>query len=475
MENPSRQKSVIDGASALISERRVAYEARDTLQTTVERLGAPEFENPQTEELLGLFRPEDSRRAVLADMDYIETFISAGKGVPGFPEAGPRRRLFFNPRTVRAAIVTSGGVAPGLNRVTHAIVQRHYATYGCDITEGGAVFGVYDGITGLLGDEMDIGLLSPEFTREHLAEGGSKLGLRRVDKDVFVDQTSKIIENLRKQRINILYVIGGDGSLRAANHISKLVPDMAVIGVPKTMDNDILWVAQSFGFSNTVDKATDIIRQMQTEATSTRRVGIVELFGAESGFVAANAAHALGKATLELIPEMFVGYQTATEIEDALMLCLEHVVAKVAAMPRGEGVIVVAEGVGELMWQRKVKIGDEEPIQDRFSYQVERWLRKRLKDGRGRSVGTFVNRPRHHIRAIPPNAFDQTYCDRLGALAVEAGLAGYTRCVISYWLSEFVLVPLPLIAQGQKRLTTSGMFWKQIVLSTGQPAFGVGT
>lgn len=474
MENLFRQKSVIDGASALISERRVAYEKLDALETTVERLGHPQFDNPQSEEKLGLFRPEDSRRAVLADMDYIDMFISAGKRVPGFPEAGPRRKLFFNPTTVRAAIVTSGGVAPGLNRVTHAIVQRHHATYGCDITEGGAVFGVYDGITGLLGDEMDIGLLSPEFTREHLAEGGSKLGLRRVDKDRLVNFTGKIIDNLRRQRINILYVVGGDGSLRAANHIAQEVPDMAVIGVPKTMDNDILWVAQSFGFSTTVDTATDIIRQMQTEASSTRRVGIVELFGAESGFVAANAAHAFGKAILVLIPEMFAGCTTTEEVEAVLMQCLEHVVAKVAAMPRGDGIIVVAEGVGELMWQMKARIGTEEPLQDRFSYQVERWLRERLRDGRGRSVGTFVNRPRHHIRAIPPNAFDQTYCDRLGALAVEAGLAGYTRCVISYWLSEFVLVPLGLIAKGQKRLTTSGMFWKQIVLSTGQPAFGVG-
>ncbi len=475
MEPLVREKSVIDGASALISERRLAYEKLDSLETAVEKLGDPQFDNPRNEDVLGLFRPEDSRRAVLADMDYIDMFISAGKRVPGFPEAGPRRKLYFNPSTVRAAIVTSGGVAPGLNRVTHAIVQRHHATYGCDITEGGAVFGVYDGITGLLGDEMDIGLLSPEFTREHLAEGGSKLGLRRVDKGVLVNQTSKVIDNLRRQRINILYVVGGDGSLRAANHIAQMVPDMAVIGVPKTMDNDILWVAQSFGFSTTVDTATDIIREMQTEASSTRRVGIVELFGAESGFVAANAAHAFGKATLVLIPEMFARYQTSAEIEQALMQCLEHVVAKVGAMPRGEGIIVAAEGVGELMWQRKVKIGDEEPLHDRFCYQVERWLRERLKDGRGRRVGTFVNRPRHHIRAIPPNAFDQTYCDRLGALAVEAGLAGYTRCVISYWLSEFVLVPLSLIAQGQKRLTTSGMFWKQIVLSTGQPTFGVGT
>jgi 6-phosphofructokinase 1 len=195
----------------------------------------------------------------------------------------------------------------------------------------------------------------------------------------------------------------------------------------------------------------------------------VELFGAESGFVAANAAHAFGHASLVLIPEMFAGFSTAEEIEAAVNSCLEHVRGKVAAMQRGSGIVVIAEGVSELMWQRKVKIAGEEPIRDRFAYQMQSWFKEKLKDKRGHEVGTFVNRPRHHIRAIPPNAFDQTYCDRLGALAVEAGLAGYTRCIVSYWLSEFVLVPLSLITQSQKRVTTTGMFWKQIVLNTGQP------
>jgi 6-phosphofructokinase 1 len=235
------------------------------------------------------------------------------------------------------------------------------------------------------------------------------------------------------------------------------------------MDNDILWVAQSFGFSTSVAQAADIIGIMQTEAHSTRRVGIVELFGAESGFVTANAAHAAGRANLVLIPEMFAAFEDPVEIEAAVLSCVEHVRQHISSMRRGSGVIVIAEGVGELMFQRNVQINGEPASRDRFSYQIANLLKGSLKDQRGSDVGVFVNRPRHHIRAIAPNAFDQTYCDRLGALAVEAGLAGYTKCVVSYWLSEFILVPLSLVSQGSKRLTTTGMFWKQVVLSTGQP------
>jgi 6-phosphofructokinase len=108
-------------------------------------------------------------------------------------------------------------------------------------------------------------------------------------------------------------------------------------------------------------------------------------------------------------------------------------------------------------------------VRNEFAYQVEGYLKHKLWNARGQEIGTFVSRPRHHIRAFPPNAWDQTYCDRLGALAVETALAGYTRCIVSQWLSEFVLVPLELVSMGRKRMTTSGMFWRQIMQATGQP------
>ena len=462
-------KSLLDGASALLSERIIAYEAGTALKTDVARLAVPLLDNPVSEAQIGLYRSESSRRAALADIDYINQFITQGAPVPGFLEAGPRSRLHFNPRSVRAAIVTSGGIAPGLNRVVHSIVQRHMTTYGCDPGEGGGVFGIYDGIAGLVGDTLDMELLDPAVTQTWLDQGGSVLGSRRHFLMSLGDLAQKVAANLRQAGINILYIIGGDGSLRTASKLAEAVPEIAVVGVPKTMDNDIMWVAQSFGFSTAVEKAAEIIRTLHTESQATRRIGIVELFGADSGFVTANAAHACGRVTLVLIPEMFFGFDNPKDIETVLMSCLDHVRQRVAAMHRGSAIIVIAEGVGKLLNQRLVQINGGAASRDRFAYQVQEHLDGSVIDGRGRSIGSFVNRPRHHIRAIAPNAFDQTYCDRLGALAVETGLAGYTRCVVSYWLSEYVLVPMSLIAGQNKRMTTTGMFWKQIVLSTGQP------
>jgi 6-phosphofructokinase 1 len=468
----NRKKRVIDGASALLSERMIARAAGTGLHTTVERLGPARMANPVPESRVGIYRPDDSRRAVLADLDYIEAMSLDGGRVPAFLEAGPRKEIYFDPTTVRAAIVTSGGIAPGLNRVIHSIVLRHCATYGCDPKKGGAIYGVCDGIVGLLDDPVDMELLDPSITERWLDQGGSMLGSRRHYGMKMEHLAKRLAKNLKKAGINILYIAGGDGSLKTANILANHVPDIAVVCIPKTMDNDILWVAQSFGFSTSVEKGAEIIRTLTVEAQSTRRVGIVELFGAESGFVTANAAHACGRANLVLIPEMFSGFKNGREIEKALMTCLNREIERVKTMPRGSGVIVMAEGVSELLHQRKAKLNGELVSKDRLAYQIEAFLKSKLVDGKGRRVGAFVNRPRHHIRAIAPNAFDQTYCDRLGALAVETGLAGYTRCVVSYWLSEYVLVPLALAAGDErhnKRMTTTGMFWKQIILSTGQP------
>jgi 6-phosphofructokinase 1 len=450
-------------------ERKIAWEQLEHLHTQVARLSPVTIPNPHRPSTLGLFRPESSRRAVLADIDFISHFVEKGLPVPSFQEAGPREQLRFEPRTVRAAVVTSGGIAPGLNRVLHSIAMRHCTTYQLEFESGGELLGVFDGISGLLSEKMDCCRLTPELTEKHLHEGGSFLGSRRQYGVALAEMRKRVAAVLRAERINILYVIGGDGSLRAANELAQEVPDVSVIGVPKTMDNDILWVTPSFGFQSSIEKAVEVLASMRTESTSTRRIGIVELFGAKSGFVAANAAHAFGLATLVLIPEMFEGYSEASELKAALIRCLDHVRRRVMGMDRASGTIVIAEGVGMLMKEKGVQLCEDLDSREDFAYQVEGYLKHKLMNSRGQEIGTFVNRPRHHIRAFPPNAFDQTYCDRLGALAVETALAGYSRCIVSQWLSEFVLVPLELVSMGRKQMTTTGMFWRQIMQATGQP------
>jgi len=452
-----------------VGERLSAWDLLERMPTVVDSLGPATLPNLQKDKA-GTCRRPDARKAVLADMDFIEHFIRMEKPVPSFLEAGPRELLFFNPARVRAAIVTTGGVAPGLNRMVHAIVSRHYETYGLDPTQNGVVFGVFDGMAGLAGDEVDVMPLTPVETRQWLNDGGSYLGSRRESRYDEEALAQRVAANIRRLHIQILYIIGGDGSLGMAEKFYRLVrPETAVIGLPKTMDNDIPWVGHSFGFNTAVDKAAEIISAMHTEAMATRRVCVMELFGADSGFVAANAALASGRAALVLVPEMFAGYQTPDEIEQALADCLEHLRRTVKQQPRAGAVVVVAEGVRKLFVKRGAKMMGRPAENDRFVQQIATFLQKTyLYDSKGREVTTFINRPRHHIRAIPPNAADRTYCERLGAMAVEAGLTGYTGCMVSQWLNEYVLVPLQLVRR-KRSLALGGLFWKQVVLSTGQP------
>lgn len=454
-----------------VGERVLAYDLMERLPTMVEQLAEqPLLVNPQKESRVGNYRPRDSRRAVLADIAYINKCIQAGIAVPSFLEAGPRAMLHFDPATVRAAIVTTGGVAPGLNRMVHAIVSRHHDTYQLNPARGGIVYGVFDGMAGLAEDDVDMMELTPEETCTWQNDGGSFLGSRREFKFDKVEVARRVAGNLQKYGIQILYIIGGDGSLTTAHDFFPHVkPNTAVIGLPKTMDNDIPWVGQSFGFSTSVQKAAELISEMHTEACSTRRVCVIELFGADSGFVAANAAMASGRAMLVLVPEMFAGFKTNGEIERAFEMCLDFLRDRVMHQKRAGGVVVVAEGVRKLFVDRKVKMMGKDVDNDRFVQQVATFLQKDyLFDSRRRKVTTFINRPRHQIRAIAPNAADRTYCERLGAMAVEAGLAGYTGCMVSHWLNEYVLVPLEL-ACTKRSLALGGLFWKQVVLSTGQP------
>ena len=464
-----RKRDPLANATRGVGERLKAWALREDLPVEVARLGEATLPNPRDEDRVGAYRSPDARRAVLADMDFIMSFVEAGKPIPSLLEAGPRENLYFNPATVRAAIVTSGGVAPGLNRMVHAIVSRHCTTYGLDPHGPGAVYGVFDGMAGLAEQPMDMTPLTPAETARWMNDGGSYLGSRRENRFDMEAVARRVAENIKSAGIQILYVIGGDGSLATAGKFYPMLPGTSVIGLPKTMDNDIPWVAQSFGFSTSVDKAAEIICSMHTEACATRRVGVVELFGADSGFVAANAALASGRAALVLVPEMFAGYTTASEIESAFEICLNFLRDKIMHMERAGAVVVIAEGVGPLMASKGVKLMGEAVHADAFAQQVaDRLKRDFLYDSRRRPVMTFINRPRHHIRAIAPNAADRTYCERLGALAVETALAGYTGCMVSWWLNEYVLIPLTL-AKGKRSLAMGGFFWKQVVLSTGQP------
>ena len=345
-------------------------------------------------------------------------------------------------------------------------------------TGSAGVFGIYDGYKGLCAPAHEPIKLTPDITEPWLDQGGSKLGTVRYyfgsdkpNEESIPPMVGAIAKKLEDTHYDILYVIGGDGSLKVAHEIAQKSPTRSVVGIPKTMDNDVPWIWHSFGFDTAVEQATHIINVLHAEAESTRRICVVELFGAESGFVAANATLASGHVDLVLVPEVF-DLLTAAEAEDYLDAVVTHVDNRVDFVPRPSdphAVVVVAEGVGTILERKKgVSILGQPVSKGNFVPLLKERL-KQVRNIRGEPVDIFENQPRHYIRAVPANAQDHIFCECLGALAVDSALAGYTDFMISSWQTEFVLVPLRLVAGRQRGISVQGMFWKQVLCSTGQP------
>jgi 6-phosphofructokinase 1 len=455
----------------ITSERLILKEyenKRKKFPTDVKTLLPAKYKNPVSESELGAYRTRDRRKCITADLEMIQRLAKKGSEIPGFLEAGPRKMLAFaEPRRptdgLNVGVVTSGGLAPGLNSVVHSIVERHINTYG-KLRGNGGVWGILDSFKGLAQSQLEYIDLTPEKTEDWLQRGGSELGAIRYMKYPLEELAKKIAKNLEYHGVRILYVVGGDGSLTAAHAIASVAKNTIVVGIPKTMDNDILWVWQSFGFNSAVERAASFINTMHYEVEGTRRVAVLEFFGARSGFVAANATLASGHVDLVMVPEVFEG-MTKTEAIRALDECRNYLAETIRRKPRNpHAVIVIAEGVGKALSELGVvETKKAEQFAESFGSSLQ------LRNVRGEMVAAFTIQPRHYIRAIPANPHDQIYCERLGALAVDNALAGFTDFMISQWLTEYVLVPLELVAGGQKHLPTGGIFWKQVVASTGQP------
>lgn len=441
-----------------------------------------------------------------------------------FPEAGPREFLYFpRPRRdhpkLRVAIMVSGGIAPGTNAVIDGIVQRHL--------QYAREFNYEDGlrIVGIKNGFLAFEQWYEENSREPLesivvnisaraSEGGSRLGTSRDD-DLLDDSDKRwskldaIVGKLYHSGIDILYVIGGDGSMKAAHALwmaarehaeeNQLRRNLSVVAIPKTMDNDILWVWQTFGFLSAVEKAREIIDHLATEVESNPRLCVVQLFGSDSGFVVSHAVLASRpkQCDVALIPEVDF---TIRKLGDHL----KQQISKRATnelIPRG--LVVMAETAipGDAMeFVNKIDIGltdgekreimrfeklraDDKRVQGQTNDDLRRAGLKivsrglnRLLENKGDDEQDFprlrvvTNEPRHLLRALPPSCTDIIMGNRLGTLAVDNALAGYTDFMVSQWLTEYVLVPLKLVVLGRKRIPKTGIFWKSVIAKTGQPA-----
>ena len=397
----------------------------------------------------------DDAARVRLELDASEFGSGTGPCQAGFEVAGPRGRIYFDSSKVKVAIVTCGGLCPGLNDVIRAIVMEAHHNYHV-----AGVLGIRFGLQGFIESYGHAPVdLTPESVSDIHQFGGTVLGSSRGPQ-----RPEDIVDALERLNVGMLFVIGGDGTMKAASRIQEEIArrrsKISIIGVPKTIDNDINLVTQSFGFDTAVEKATEAIRCAHTEAIGALNgVGVVKVMGRESGFIAAQATLALKEVNYVLVPED----PFALTGDHGLLPSLEKRLAK-----RKHAVIVVAEGAGQnLLPDTGARDASGNPvlgdIAQHLCGEIEAWFKaKRMP-----MTLKFID-PSYIIRSVPANANDRIYCGFLGQNAVHAAMAGKTGMVVSRLHDRYVHLPLDLVTLRRKKLNIASDYWRSVLESTGQ-------
>lgn len=375
-----------------------------------------------------------------------------------FEKAGPRERLYFDPSKTKCAIVTCGGLCPGINDVIRSIVMEAHYNYGIR-----TVLGIRNGLRGFIPDYgYDVVELTPKKVTNIHHFGGTVLGSSRGRQD-----PEELVDSLERLNINILFVIGGDGAMRAAKTIvdetKKRGRKISVIGIPKTIDNDINFISRSFGFDTAVEKATEAIQCGHVEATGIDGgIGLVKLMGREAGFIASQATLAMQDVNFLLVPEQPFTLDGNTGLLKALERRLAH---------RDHALIVCAEGAGQdlLMDEPERDESGNPQLGDICSLLIDRITK--YFDERGTEIKLKFIDPSYIIRSVPANAGDRVYCGFLGQNAVHAAMAGKTGMVVTQLKSSIVHLPLELVARQRRSLNVLSDYWGTVMEATGQYAY----
>ena len=420
------------------------------LSFEVQRLGECRIPSPMgTKNFVG----DEDHVLYHSTLPEIQVFLDQGKKPPHFEMAGPRENIYFDPSKLKCGIVTCGGLCPGLNDVIRAIVLGLYHHYGVK-TVFGYPFG-YEGLTTRHGHTPIE--LTPERVEDIHRQGGTILGSSRGPQDI-----SEMVDTLERMNVGILFTIGGDGTLTGAQAISEEIGrrglKISVIGIPKTIDNDISYMDVSFGFETAVSESRTAINSAHTEAVGARNgIGLVKLMGRESGFIAAYAALANNDVNFCLVPEVPF---TLDAFLESLKARLEN---------RGHAVIVAAEGAGQNLMS---ETGQKDASGNIRFEDIGLFLKERI-NAYFREVGMKVELkyidPSYTIRSLPANPRDSAFCLLLGHNAVHAGMAGRTNMVVGFWKKQFTHVPIRLAVSERKRIDPEGWIWGNVLSCTGQP------
>eukprot|EP01062_Namystynia_karyoxenos_P014154 TRINITY_DN150_c0_g2_i1.p1 TRINITY_DN150_c0_g2~~TRINITY_DN150_c0_g2_i1.p1 ORF type:complete len:1108 (+),score=371.60 TRINITY_DN150_c0_g2_i1:80-3325(+) len=423
------------------------------------------------------FHSDETRIMLEPRLDHSATDNSGTSEIPlSLRMAGPREWLHFKPGATTVGIVTCGGLCPGLNDVVRAITVT-----AVDMYKVKRVIGFRYGYFGLThtGKSLAVELTrGSSFDRRSgcalgvaedgrpllnvhniNAEGGTILGTSRAKQDYY-----EMVEVLEELGINVLITVGGDGTQRGAGHIHEVIKerglDISVLGVPKTIDNDLSFCHRTFGFHTAVNHATAAIRAAEFEAKSHRYgIGLVKLMGRHSGFIAAKAAISAKNVHVCLIPEVPLDFDTITELIE-LRFSQGHSYC----------VILVAEGFGEHLMGRVRKpknaadgyLERQKPLGD-----IGKWLAGRLTEWQkgnpkyAISAVKYID-PSYMIRAMPADADDSAFCVELGIAAIHEAMAGATNAIVSHWYNSPTVVPIPVACTEPQKVDPAGKLWKSV-------------
>lgn len=386
--------------------------------------------------------------------------VPAEEAELSFEEAGPRERIFFDSANTTAAVVTCGGLCPGLNNVIRSVYSELTHNYGVR-----RVLGIRSGYRGL---NPAVGPPPVEMTQayvEHIHKlGGTVLGSSRGPQNVSI-----MVDFLESQQVDILFCIGGDGTQRGAHVICEEIARRglrkAVVGIPKTIDNDIPFVWMTFGYVSALEQAEEVLRGAHVEACGAPNgIAIVKLMGRHAGFIAAGAALASDEANFVLVPEI----EFPLEGEGGFLEALRQ-----RMQARGHALIVVAEGAGQHLFQgRDAKRDASGNVQFQ---DIGVFLRDRIKayfTEHNVEVSIKYIDPSYVIRSVPANAWDRILTNQMARNAVHAAMAGRTDMLIGFWTNELIHVPLQTATTAKKRLDLCSDLWVGVLSATGQPRWG---
>lgn len=431
------------------------------LDFTIDSLGAATIDSPlklslaNNDMVANFVRDSDT---VLYHIDInADRSTPESEGMAAMEQAGPREKIYFRPGYVRAAIVTCGGLCPGLNNVIRSIFMTLWHNYGVR-----NIIGIPFGYRGLLPEYgLEPIILTPQLVKDIHHQGGTILGSSRGHGS----RTAEMADTLERLGVNMLFAIGGDGTQKGALAISDELrrrgANCTVIGVPKTIDNDLSFVERTFGFATAVSRAVDAVSCAHTEAENAiNGIGLVKLMGRESGFIAAATTLAMTDVNFVLIPES----PFALDGDNGLITSLKRRLAS-----RGHAVIVVAEGAGQdlLTADNGTDASGNKKLADIGIYLKDK-IGEALKADNIEYSIKYID-PSYIIRSTPTTAGDSIYCAQLGASAAHAGMAGKTGLLISSIHGRLVHVPISMSVARRNVVDLDGTLWRDVVLATGQP------